>query len=82
MLPPRFFRFASKVRSITSPALPSHSKPGRLRAVAIVGFVLLWAPVLNAFVVLGFLMLGIAALALCLGDTWADWRGRARSTPL
>jgi len=58
------------------------TKPGRLRAVAIVGFVLLFAPVLNAFVVLGFLMLGVAALALGLGDTWADWRGRARSTPL
>jgi hypothetical protein len=58
------------------------TKPGRLRVVAIVGFVLLFAPVLNAFVVLGFLMLGVAALALGLGDTWADWRGRARSTPL
>jgi hypothetical protein len=58
------------------------TKPGRLRVVAIVGFILLFAPVLNAFVVLGFLMLGVAALALGLGDTWADWRGRARSTPL
>jgi hypothetical protein len=58
------------------------TKPGRLRIVGVVGFVLLFAPVLNAFVVLGFLMLGVAALALGLGDTWADWRGRARSTSL
>jgi len=58
------------------------TKPGRLRVVTIIGVVLLFAPVLNAFVVLGFLMLGVAALALGLGDTWADWRGRARTTPL
>lgn len=58
------------------------TKPGRLRVLTIVGVILLFAPVLNAFVVLGFLMLGVAALALGLGDTWADWRGRARSTPL
>ena len=58
------------------------TKPGRLRVLAIVGFILLFAPVLNALVVLGFLMLSVAALALGLGDTWADWRGRARSTPL
>jgi hypothetical protein len=45
-----------------------------------VGFVMLAAPVLGVFVALGFVMLGIAALALGLGDTWADWRSRARPT--
>src|SRR5579885_2039259 len=58
------------------------TKPGRLRVLTVVGVVLLFAPVVNLLVVLGFLMLGVAALALGLGDTWADWRGRARSTPL
>ncbi len=54
--------------------------PGSLAITLAVGFVLLWAPVLNAFAALAFMMLGVAALALGLGDTWADWRSRARST--
>jgi hypothetical protein len=55
--------------------------PGTLAVTLGVGFVLLWAPILNAFAALAFMLLGVAALALGLGDTWADWRSRARSTP-
>lgn len=55
-------------------------KPGTLGVTLGVGFVMLAAPVLGVFVALGFVMLGIAALALGLGDTWADWRSRARPT--
>lgn len=54
--------------------------PGSLGVALAVAFVLLWAPVLNAFALLAFMTLAVAALALGLGDTWADWRGRARST--
>jgi hypothetical protein len=55
--------------------------PGALAITATVGFAMLWWPVLNAIAVLGFLLLGIAAFGLGLGDTWVDWRSRARSTP-
>lgn len=54
--------------------------PKRLMITFIVGFVMLWWPVLNAIAVLGFMLLGVAAVAFGLGDTWADWRNRARST--
>lgn len=54
--------------------------PGRLGMTLALGFIMLFAPVLNAFAALGFMMLGVAALALGLGDTWADWRRRARPT--
>ena len=51
------------------------------RAVtATVGFAMLLWPVLNAVAALGFLLLGIAAFGLGLGDTWADWRSRPRTT--
>jgi hypothetical protein len=56
--------------------------PGSLGVTLGVGFVMLAAPIINFFVALGFIMLGIAALALGLGDTWADWRSRARPTSL
>ena len=55
-------------------------KPGSLAVTLSVGFLMLWAPVLNVIAVLGFLTLGITALGLGVGDTWADWRKRARST--
>ncbi|HTR76797.1 MAG TPA: DUF2232 domain-containing protein [Gemmatimonadaceae bacterium] len=45
-----------------------------------VGFLMLWAPVLNWIAALGFLVFGLSALGLGLGDTWADWRGRPRPT--
>jgi hypothetical protein len=54
--------------------------PGALAAALLVGFAMLWWPVLNAVAVLGFILLALAAFGLGLGDTWADWRSRARST--
>ena len=54
--------------------------PGALAVTAMVGFAMLWLPIINAIAALGFLFLGIAAFGLGLGDTWADWRSRARST--
>jgi hypothetical protein len=54
--------------------------PGALAAALLVGFAMLWWPVLNAVAVLGFVLLALAAFGLGLGDTWADWRSRARST--
>ncbi len=54
--------------------------PGALALTAAVGFAMLWWPVLNAIAAIGFLFLAIAAFGLGLGDTWADWRSRARST--
>lgn len=53
--------------------------PGALAVTATVGFFMLWAPFLNAIAAVGFLLLGIAAFGLGLGDTWADWRSRART---
>jgi hypothetical protein len=54
--------------------------PGALAISATVGFAMLFWPVLNAIAALGFMFLGIAAFGLGLGDTWADWRNRARSS--
>ena len=56
--------------------------PRRLALTFVIGFVMLFAPVLmlQYAAALAFLMLGVAALALGLGDTWADWRSRARTT--
>ena len=54
--------------------------PGALAVTATVGFAMLWWPVLNAIAALGFVILGIAAFGLGLGDTWADWRNRPKST--
>jgi hypothetical protein len=56
--------------------------PGSLGVVLVIGGVLLFAPVLQVFAALAFILLAVAAIALGLGDTWADWRGRAaRPTP-
>jgi hypothetical protein len=54
--------------------------PGSLGVALAVAFVLLWAPLLNSFAALAIVTLAVAALALGLGDTWADWRSRARPT--
>lgn len=54
--------------------------PGALAVTAAVGFAMLWWPVLNAIAAAGFMLLGIAAFGLGVGDTWADWRSRARTT--
>jgi hypothetical protein len=45
-----------------------------------VGFAMLWLPLIGAIAAGGFLILLIAAFGLGLGDTWADWRRRARPT--
>ena len=55
-------------------------KPGALAAMMFVGFAMLFWPVLNMVAVLGFMLLALAAFGLGLGDTWADWRRRARPT--
>jgi hypothetical protein len=55
--------------------------PGSLGVTLTVGFILLLAPVINVVAALAFMMLGVTSLALGLGDTWADWRKRARPTP-
>ena len=52
--------------------------PGSLGITLSVGFIMLAAPVLQFFAALTLMFLGMAALALGLGDTWADWRNRAR----
>lgn len=54
--------------------------PRVLAVAAAVGFAMLWAPFLNVVAVLGFMSLALAAFGLGLGDTWADWRNRARPT--
>jgi Predicted membrane protein (DUF2232) len=54
--------------------------PGTLALSATVGFAMLFLPVLGFVAALGFVFLAVAALGLGLGDTWADWRRRARST--
>ncbi len=54
--------------------------PGALAAALFAGFCMLFWPVLNLVAVTGFLLLALAAFGLGLGDTWADWRRRARPT--
>jgi hypothetical protein len=55
--------------------------PGALAISAAVGFAMLWLPVLQFIAAFGFMLLAVTAFGLGLGDTWADWRSRARSTP-
>ena len=55
-------------------------KPGALAVMLVVGFAMLWLQVLTPVAVLGFMLLALAAFGLGLGDTWADWRSRARPT--
>lgn len=54
--------------------------PGALTIAMSIGFAMLWWPVLNVIAVLGFMILLVASFGLGLGDTWADWRSRARPT--
>jgi hypothetical protein len=54
--------------------------PGRLTMLLIAGLVMLFLPFINYVAALGFLTLIATALGLGVGDTWADWRSRARST--
>ena len=55
--------------------------PGALAATLTVGFAMLWLPVIQIVAAFGFVLLLLTAFGLGLGDTWADWRRRARSTP-
>lgn len=54
--------------------------PGGLAATLAIAFAMLLWPVLNVIAVFGLMLLAVAAFGLGLGDTWADWRNRARST--
>jgi len=54
--------------------------PGTFATAIITGSVLVLVPVVNVIAILGFMTLGVTALGLGVGDTWADWRNRARST--
>jgi hypothetical protein len=54
--------------------------PGSLGLTLGLAFLTLWVPFINVFAALAFMMVGIASVALGLGDTWADWRSRARPT--
>jgi predicted membrane protein DUF2232 len=54
--------------------------PGALATALTVGFAMLWLPIIQVIAVFGFTVLLIAAFGLGLGDTWADWRRRARPT--
>ena len=54
--------------------------PGALAATLTVGFAMLWLPVIQVVAAFGFILLLLTAFGLGLGDTWADWRRRARST--
>ncbi len=54
--------------------------PGVLAATLMIGFAMLWWPVLSVVAISGFVLLTLAAFGLGLGDTWADWRRRARPT--
>lgn len=54
--------------------------PGGLAATLAIAFAMLLWPVLNVIAVFGLTLLALAAFGLGLGDTWADWRRRARST--
>ena len=52
--------------------------PGSLGVTLSVGFIMLAAPVIQVFAALVLMFFGAAAVALGLGDTWADWRNRPR----
>jgi hypothetical protein len=54
--------------------------PGTFATTLVAGAVLIVVPVINVIAILGFMTLGVTALGLGVGDTWADWRNRARST--
>jgi hypothetical protein len=54
--------------------------PGTFAMTFIAGAVLVFVPVVQVVAILGFMTLGVTAVGLGVGDTWADWRSRARST--
>ena len=54
--------------------------PGALTTALTVGFAMLLVPIIQVAAVFGFVVLLVTAFVLGLGDTWADWRRRARPT--
>ncbi|HVE32809.1 MAG TPA: DUF2232 domain-containing protein [Gemmatimonadaceae bacterium] len=56
--------------------------PGSLGVTLAVATVMLFAPVLQLFAALAFMLVGVGALVLGLGDTWADWRRRTGTPTL
>ena len=54
--------------------------PATFATSLVAGSILVLVPVVNVIAILGFMTLGVTALGLGVGDTWADWRNRARST--
>ncbi|GAC1649212.1 MAG: hypothetical protein NVS4B3_05940 [Gemmatimonadaceae bacterium] len=54
------------------------ASPGVLSGAAALWFLLLWWPPLFVFVSVALPFVIFAALGLGLGDTWLDWRSRAR----
>jgi hypothetical protein len=54
--------------------------PGAFVATVTIGFAMLWLPVIQLVALFGFMLLLVTAFGLGLGDTWADWRRRARPT--
>jgi len=54
--------------------------PGAFTVALAIGFAMLMWPALQTMAVFGFMLLALASFGLGLGDTWADWRNRARPT--
>jgi len=52
--------------------------PGALIATITVGFAMLWLPLIKYAAAFALMLLLVGAFVLGLGDTWADWRRRAR----
>jgi hypothetical protein len=53
---------------------------GAVVTALLVGLAMLLVPILGPVAVLGIMILLVAAVALGLGDTWADWRRPRRTT--
>ena len=54
--------------------------PGAFAAMLAIGFAMLFLPVVQIVAGAGFILLIFAVFGLGLGDTWVDWRSRARTT--
>jgi hypothetical protein len=52
--------------------------PGALIATITVAFAMLWLPFIKYAALFALMLLLVAAFVLGLGDTWADWRRRAK----
>jgi Predicted membrane protein (DUF2232) len=51
-----------------------------IAAITLVSALAIWSPVFGTVAVLGVMFLVVTSFGLGLGDTWADWRNRARPT--